>query len=172
MSLNFKNAGDSIFLIGESVNDIASSEYLYSFHGIKNSPAPHFDLDTEYKIQQVVKTLIRKRLIESAHDVSDGGLFITLAESSMPGNLGFAIETDFDCRADAFLFGEAQSRIVVSVSPEKLDNFVDALASYDVEFSNLGSVTEGEILIDEQSFGTIDQAKALYDNSLEKLFAN
>ena len=90
----------------------------------------------------------------------------------MPGNLGFAIETDFDCRADAFLFGEAQSRIVVSVSPEKLDNFVDALASYDVEFSNLGSVTEGEILIDEQSFGTIDQAKALYDNSLEKLFAN
>ena len=172
MSLNFKSAGDSIFLIGESVNDIASSEYLYSFHGIKNSPAPHFDLDTEYKIQQVVKTLIRKRLIESAHDVSDGGLFITLAESSMPGNLGFAIETDFDCRADAFLFGEAQSRIVVSVSPEKLDNFVDALASYDVEFSNLGSVTEGEILIDEQSFGTIDQAKALYDNSLEKLFAN
>ena len=172
MSLNFKNAGDSIFLIGESVNDIASSEYLYSFHGIKNSPAPHFDLDTEYKIQQVVKTLIRKRLIESAHDVSDGGLFITLAESSMPGNLGFAIETDFDCRADAFLFGEAQSRIVVSVSPEKLDDFVDALASYDVEFSNLGSVTEGEILIDEQSFGTIDQAKALYDNSLEKLFAN
>ena len=172
MSLNFKSAGDSIFLIGESVNDIASSEYLYSFHGIKNSPAPHFDLDTEYKIQQVVKTLIRKRLIESAHDVSDGGLFITLAESSMPGNLGFAIETDFDCRADAFLFGEAQSRIVVSVSPEKLDDFVDALASYDVEFSNLGSVTEGEILIDEQSFGTIDQAKALYDNSLEKLFAN
>ncbi|HNP99073.1 MAG TPA: phosphoribosylformylglycinamidine synthase subunit PurL, partial [Bacteroidia bacterium] len=101
MSLNFKNAGDSIFLIGESVNDISSSEYLYSFHGVKQSPAPHFDLDTEFKVQQVVKNLIRKGLIESAHDVSDGGLFITLAESAMPGNFGFAIETDFDCRADA-----------------------------------------------------------------------
>ncbi len=172
MSLNFKNAGDSIFLIGESVNDISSSEYLYSFHGIKTSPAPHFDLDVEYKVQQVVKNLIRKGLIESAHDVSDGGLFICLAESAMPGNLGFAIETDFDCRADAFLFGEAQGRIVVSVSPEKLDDFVDALAATDVEFSNLGAVTEGEILIDEESFGSIQDARNLYDNALDKLFAN
>ncbi|HRH66573.1 MAG TPA: AIR synthase-related protein, partial [Bacteroidia bacterium] len=172
MTLNFKTEGDSIFLIGESVNDISSSEYLYSFHGVRQSPAPHFDLDTEYKVQQVVKTLIRKGLIESAHDVSDGGLFICLAESAMPENLGFAIETDFDCRADAFLFGEAQSRIVVSVNPDKLDDFVDALASYDVEFSNLGTVTGGEILIDEQSFGTIEQAKELYNSSLEKLFAH
>lgn len=172
MSLNFKNAGDSIFLIGESVNDISSSEYLYSFHGVKQSPAPHFDLDTEFKVQQVVKNLIRKGLIESAHDVSDGGLFITLAESAMPGNFGFAIETDFDCRADAFLFGEAQSRIVVSVSEEKLDAFVDALAASDVEFSNLGAVTDGEILIDEESFGNIQEAKALYDTALDKLFTN
>ena len=119
-----------------------------------------------------MKNLIRKGLIESAHDVSDGGLFICLAESAMPGNLGFAIETDFDCRADAFLFGEAQGRIVVSVSPEKLDDFVDALAATDVEFSNLGAVTEGEILIDEESFGSIQDARNLYDNALDKLFAN
>src|SRR5205085_7134833 len=133
--------------------DIASSEYLYSFHKIKKSPAPHFDLDTEYEVQQIVKDLIKKKLIQSAHDVSDGGLFITLAESCMPRGLGFSIETDFDCRADAFLFGEAQSRIVVSVSPEKLDDFVDVLVASDVEFSNLGTITSGELLIDEESFG-------------------
>lgn len=169
MTLDFKNEGDAIFMIGESKNDINSSEYLYSFHGVKNSPAPSFDLDVEYKNQSVVKRLIRKNLIESAHDVSDGGLFITLAESAMPNDLGFSIETDFDCRADAFLFGEAQSRIIVSVSPQKLDEFVDELAAADVEFSNLGTVTNGEIQIDEQSFGTITEAKALYNGALGKM---
>jgi phosphoribosylformylglycinamidine synthase subunit PurL len=96
MTLDFKKAGDQIFLIGESVEDIGCSEYLYSFHQVKNSTAPHFDLDTEYKVQQVTKEVIRKGLIQSAHDVSDGGLFITLAESAMNRNLGFSIETDFD----------------------------------------------------------------------------
>ena len=110
--------------------------------------------------------MIKKDLIESAHDVSDGGLYITLTESGMPRGLGFSIETDFDVRADAFLFGEAQSRVVVSVHPDKMDNFVDFLASADIEFSNLGMVTEGEILIDEESFGSISEAKELYDNAL------
>ncbi len=172
MTLDFKKEGDRIFLIGESVDDISSSEYLYSFHGLKNSPAPHFNLDTEFLVQGVVKKLIQKKLIESAHDVSDGGLFVTLAESAMPRNLGFNIETDFDCRADAFLFGEAQSRVVVSVSEEKLDDFVDILAASDLEFSNLGTVTGGEILIDDESFLHITEAKELYENSLEKLMGS
>jgi phosphoribosylformylglycinamidine synthase len=169
MTLHFKNTGDSIFMIGASVNDINSSEYLYSYHNIKKSPAPFFDMDTEMKVHQVVRHLIRHRLIESAHDVSDGGLFIALAESAMPNNHGFAIETDFDCRADAFLFGEAQSRIVVSVKEEMLDGFVDYLASTDIEFSNLGSVTEGPIIIDDEPFGHISDAKNIYDNAIGNL---
>ncbi len=172
MTLDFKAAGDSIFMIGESKDDIGSSEYLYSFHNIKKSPVPFFDLESEYKIHHVLKYLIRKDLVESAHDVSDGGLYITLAESSMPNNLGFAIETDFDVRADAFLFGEAQGRIIVSVRPEKLDAFVDFLSEADVEFSNLGEVTEGPILIDEQSFGHIADAKLLYDNAIANLMSH
>ena len=169
MTLDFKNAGDQIFLIGESVEDIGCSEYLYSFHNVKNSSAPHFDLDTEFKVQQVVKEMIRKRLVQSAHDVSDGGLFITLAESAMNRNLGFSIETDFDCRADAYLFGEAQSRIVVSVSEKRLDEFLDVLSKSDVEWANLGTVTNGELLIDEQSFGHISEVKEIYDHALGKL---
>lgn len=169
MSLDFKEAGDSIFLLGASRNDISSSEYLYSWHKIKKSPAPYFDIDVELKIQQVVKHLVKNKLIASAHDVSDGGLFITLAESAMPNDLGFAIETDFDCRADAFLFGEAQSRVVVSVKEKMLDDFVDYLATTDIEFSNLGAVTEGQILIDDQSFGHIEDAKALYENAIGEM---
>lgn len=169
MTLDFKEAGDVIFLIGESKNDINSSEYLYSWHKVKLSPAPDFDLDTEMRVQQVVRQLIRKKLIRSAHDVSDGGLYVSLAESGMPRDLGFAIETDFDTRADAFLFGEAQSRVVVSVHPDKLDAFVDFLADANVEFSNLGSVTEGSILIDDQSFGHIADVKDLYDNAIGRM---
>ncbi len=169
MTLDFKKAGDIIFMIGESVDDIACSEYLYSFHGIKKSPAPHFNIDTEFLVQGIVKKLIHKKLVQSAHDVSDGGLFITLAESAMHNNLGFSIETDFDCRADAFLFGEAQSRVVVSVSEDKLDDFVDMLAASDLEFSNLGTVTDGDIIIDDEPFLHISEAKDLYDNALGKL---
>ncbi len=172
MSLDFKRAGDQIFLIGESVNDIGCSEYLYSYHKIKNSSAPHFDLDTEFKVHQVVKEVIRRKLVESAHDVSDGGLFITLAESAMHHNLGFSIETDFDCRADAFLFGEAQSRVVVSVSENKLDQFLDVLSKSDLEWANLGTVTDGELLIDEQSFGHVSEAKEIYENALGEMMSH
>ncbi len=169
MSLDFKNSGDSIFMIGASVNDIGSSEYLYSYHKVKHSPCPEFDIDTEISVHSIVKQLIKKNLIESAHDISDGGLFITLAESAMPNSFGFTIETDFDCRADAFLFGEAQSRVVVSVGSGNLDAFVNFIASTDIEFSNLGTVTDGPILIDEESFGHIKDAKEIYENAIGKM---
>ena len=169
MTLDFKNPGDSIFMIGASVNDINSSEYLYSYLKIKNSPCPAFDIDTEISVHQIIKQLIRKQLIQSAHDISDGGLFITLAECAMPRGLGFAIETDFDCRADAFLFGEAQSRVIVTVNYDKLDAFVDLIADSNIEFSNLGTVTDGPLLIDEESFGHINDAKELYENAIGKI---
>jgi phosphoribosylformylglycinamidine synthase II len=170
MTLDFKNAGDSIFLLGESKDDINCSEYLYSYHKIKLSPAPSFDIDMEFKVQQLVKNLISRKVVQSAHDVSDGGLFIALCESGMPRNLGFNIETDFDCRADAFLFGEAQSRVVVSVNEEHLDDFLDILSKSDVEWENIGRVTDGDISIDDVSFGNIAEANELYDNALNKLF--
>lgn len=169
MTLDFKNAGDSIFLIGKSQNDIASSEYLYSYLNIKNSPAPYFDLDEEFNMQQLVKLLIKNNLIESAHDVSDGGLFITLLESASPRNLGFDISCDEDIRKDAFLFGESQSRVVISVSPGKLDSFVDFIAESEVAFTNLGEVTSGEIKIDGEDFNHVQHFKVSYDTAIEKL---
>jgi phosphoribosylformylglycinamidine (FGAM) synthase-like enzyme len=118
MTLDFKQEGDLIFLIGQSRNDLGSSEYLYSYRKVKGSPAPYFDLDEEYRVHQAVKTLIIEKLIQSAHDVSDGGLLVTLAESAMPRGLGFNINPDRGIRLDAFLFGESQGRVVVSVKAE------------------------------------------------------
>ena len=166
MTSDFKAAGDLIYLIGESVNDIASSQYLASFHNITACPAPYFDLEKEYAMHQVIKQLISQRLIASAHDVSDGGLYIALLESAMPNSLGFNMETEADIRKDAFLFGEAQGRVVVSVKPENQNAFVELLATSETEFSLLGSVTGGELLVDEESFGTVSESKGVFNNVL------
>ena len=166
MTSDFKAAGDLIYLIGESVNDIASSQYLASFHNITACPAPYFDLEKEYAMHQVIKQLISQRLIASAHDVSDGGLYIALLESAMPNSLGFNMETEADIRKDAFLFGEAQGRVVGSVKPENQDACVELLATSETDFSLLGSVTGGELLVDEESFGTVSESKGVFNNVL------
>lgn len=168
MTLDFKQKGDLIFLLGESVDDIASSEYLYSYHGIKASPAPHFDLEKEFAVQEVVKDLIQKELINAAHDVSDGGLYTSLIEMSMPRGLGFDIEADGEVRMDAFLFGEAQGRVVVTVSEDAEDEFIEYLATIEVPSTLLGHVTKGKLVVDGEHFGFIDEAKDLFDNALEK----
>ena len=169
MTLDFKNEGDLIYLIGESRNDIASSEYIYSFLKIKNTPAPYFNLDEEHGVHNAVKNLIRRKLIQSAHDCADGGLFIALVESSLPKGLGFDISTDPDFRKDAFLFGEAQGRVVVTVRPEDEDNFLDLMMNEEAEFNFIGQVTGNEMLVDEEPFGTIAEAKETYDTALEKI---
>ncbi len=166
MTSDFKTEGDYIYLIGESVNDIASSQYLASFHNITSAPAPHFDLEKEYAMHQVIKQLIREKLVESAHDVSDGGLYITLLESAMPRQLGFTIETEDDIRKDAFLFGEAQGRVVVSVKTENQEAFIELMATSETEFTLLGNVTAGQIYIDDEDFGKTKAAKSVFDNVL------
>ncbi|MDQ3192068.1 MAG: phosphoribosylformylglycinamidine synthase subunit PurL [Bacteroidota bacterium] len=169
--LGFKNEGDLIYLIGESKNDINSSEYLYSWHNVKLSPAPYFDLDKEYDMQQAVLNLIEKKLIQSAHDCSDGGLFITLMESGLVNSLGFDITCDDEFRKDAFLFGEAQSRVVVSIKPEDEEGFIEQMAQSNVEFNILGEVNSGELYIDDQSWGSISWYLEIYNTALGKLLA-
>lgn len=169
---DFKQAGDLIYLLGETVNDIASSQYLASYHQISASPVPYFDLDKEYDLHQVVKALIREKLIESAHDVADGGLYITLLESSMPNNLGFAIATDDSIRKDAFLFGEGQGRVVISIKAEKQEALVELLATSGIDFSLLGQVNAGELIIDEEVFDTVAGAKSVYDHVLHDILGD
>ena len=174
MTLNFKNDGDLIYLIGQSTNDIACSEYLYSYRNIKASPAPAFSFDDEWHVQEGIKTLIRKGWIRSAHDVSDGGLFTTLAESAMAGNTGFHVTTDDRHRLDAFLFGESQSRVVVSVSPEQQHIVEGYLHDTIMPFRLLGTVTGGgtaSFVVDDTSILTLAEAKDLYDNALGKIMA-
>ena len=171
-TLDFKYKGDLIYLLGVPRNDINSSEYLYSFHGVKNSPAPFFDLEEEFNLQQCLKALIRNNYISSAHDVSDGGLFVTLCEMALPNSLGFDIVTDSEIRRDAFLFGESQSRIAVTVVEDYEDEFLDFVGESGIQVMLLGHVTKGRVTIDEENFGFIEDYRTLYEQSIAEAMAN
>jgi len=166
MTLDFKQKGDLIFLLGDIVEDIASSEYLYSYHKIQASPAPHFDLEKEFELHQAVKGLITSKLINAAHDCSDGGLFITLSEMSFPRGLGFDIVSDSEVREDAFLFGESQGRVVVTLPEDKEEDFIEYMIATGVNFTLLGHVTKGKFVVDDEHFGFCNEIKDIFDNAL------
>jgi phosphoribosylformylglycinamidine synthase subunit PurL len=171
MTMNFKNEGDAIYLIGESRNDINSSEYLHKIIGEEYSPCPHFDLEEEFNLQKVLSSLIKEKNIASAHDVSEGGLFVTLLESAFTNNLGFTVsQMDESIRSDAYWFGEAQSRVVVSVSAAQEEKLLDALAN--ISHTKLGVVASSAIAIGTDNWGNVSDWKEKYDNAIGKVMGN
>jgi phosphoribosylformylglycinamidine synthase II len=171
MTLDFKNAEDVIYVIGACKNDINSSEYLYQYHKVELSPAPFFDLETEYAVQQSIAKLIENKIIQSAHDISEGGLFVTVLESAMPKSFGFEIETCSSLRLDACLLGEAQSRVVVSVDEKNIQTLEKLLQDSNITFRKIGKVRiDSNILINNENMGTVEEYKNLYDTAIEKYF--
>ena len=168
MTLDFKYKGDLIYLLGIPKNELNSSEYLANILGVKNSPAPSFDLEEEFQLQQCIKGLIKNSFINAAHDVSDGGLFTTLVEMALPNELGFDIITDSEIRKDAFLFGESQSRVVVALQEEDEARFIDHINEMGIQGLLLGHVTKGRCTVDEQNFGMITDYGDLYNTAIEK----
>ena len=166
MTLNFKKEGDLIYLLGEPKEDIASSEYLYSYCKVKASPAPAFNLEEEVKLQEAVRTLIRNKSVNAAHDVSDGGLFISLAEMGMAAGLGFSIKTDDRFRKDAYLFGESQGRVVVTIAPENVGDFEKEAGEANITFRQLGKVVSHQFLVDEAPLIKLEEARQLHENLL------
>lgn len=167
-SIPFKSKGDLIYMIGENRNDISSSQYLVSILGEEKSPVPFFSLEEEHSMQEQIKMVIRKGLLASAHDISEGGIFVALMEKAMSANLGFDITTDSAIRRDAYLFGESQSRVMVSVNPSNEDSFIDLMMLNGVEFDLVGHVTKGDIRIDDVEWGNVKVYQEIYDTSIEK----
>ncbi len=165
IAIDFKNDGDLIYLVGNSKNDITSSAYLYSYRGIKLSAPSAFDLEEEKDVQDVVAKLIFNKAIQSAHRLSEGGLFVALAQSAMPRGLGFSIKTNSAFRKDAFLFGETQSRVLVSIAPEKHNAFEAIIAETDVKSSFLGKVKKENFVIDSEIIISTADAKNLLDKA-------
>lgn len=166
MTLDFKEKGDLIYLVGTYTNDLGSSEYISTLLGHKLTPAPYFNLEEEFAMQQEIRAMINEGLINAAHDVSDGGLFVTLVEMGLPRGLGFDIETDLEIRPDAFLFGEGQGRAVVTLPESKRDAFNAFRKNAQVPMILLGHVTKGKLQIDLNPFGFIEEAHDIYMNAL------
>ena len=169
MTLNFKAAGDRIYLLGQSRNDLGSSEYLRRVHQIAESNCPHFDLEEEFALQQVLRKAILAGLLQSAHDVSEGGVFVALMESAMPGQLGFSVESNQSIRKDAWLFGEAQSRVIVSIRTEQVDAFERFMESEKIPFEKAGVVQGAAAVVDNENWGPISSWEKTYNTVLENI---
>lgn len=172
MTLGFKQEGDLIFLIGEATNDLGSSEYLHKLCGVEHSPAPHFNIAEELEVQRTVASLITAGLVNAAHDVSEGGLFITLLESGFAAGKGFAVSQHNQAvRKDAYWFGEGQSRVVVAVSSDKKDSFVEFVSAKAVPVNLLGEVSGTDVLIDGQQWGALSSWQVPYDGHIGSLMS-
>jgi phosphoribosylformylglycinamidine synthase len=173
MTMDFKSAGDKIYVLGVQKDDLNCSEYLNKVVGYAATPAPYFNLDEEYDMQLLLLKIIHEGLIESAHDISEGGLIISLLESSFHRNCGFDVmKPDNGIRNDAFWFGEAQGRAVVSVKPEQEAAFLEMLGKYKVPFLLIGNVTAAEINVQSENWGDVKKWKTVYEDAIAGLLKN
>src|SRR5881397_521087 len=146
----FKSEGDIIILVGEIGNELGGSRFLKICHGCEEGPPPRVDLELEIKVQDAVRDLIRKGLVKGAHDCSEGGLGVALAESCFNPEKLFGAEINLeagDTAAATLLFNESQSRIVISVVPADLKKTMTILRASSVPFEQLGKVCRDELRI-------------------------
>lgn len=164
MTLDFKQSGDLIYLVGEAKNDLGNSQYLAKLKGVEYSPCPQFDLDEEHSVQMAVYNAITAGLLNSAHDISEGGLFIACLESAMAGKTGFDICTLTGIRNDAWLFGESQSRVVVSISQSNKLAFETAMQQAGVKTLHIGTVTGSGVAVNGQRWGEVQDFAKPYNS--------
>ncbi len=139
----FKNAGDLVVLLGETCEELGASEYLSLIHGRVAGAPPALDLDREKRLQDLCLTAARERLFSSAHDVAEGGLAVALAEACITqpeGAIGARITVTGDLRADALLFGESQSRVLVSLPQVALPRLQELTRAANLPLTVLGEV--------------------------------
>jgi phosphoribosylformylglycinamidine synthase len=181
----FQQPGDRIFLLGENKEDLGGTEYLKVMHCREQGLPPLLHLETEKSLQDCVLSLIQQGVLQSAHDCSDGGLAVALAEccffksSKQYPTLGASIRLKNEgLRNDALLFGETPSRIIVSVKPDRAEHLIEVTQQFQVPCTDIGEVGEGTLAIhvesgDPQERCLIEaETKELFkiwDSSLEKL---
>ena len=149
----FRAAGDLIVLLGSTEDELGGSEYLYALHNLETGRPPHLDLDRELRIQSLCRQAIARGLLASAHDVSDGGLVVAIAESCLTGKngpIGATVKVDLgSLRRDSTYFGETQSRVVVSVAPDKLAALEKLAADFGVPYTVLGKTGDDHFTVDD-----------------------
>ncbi len=164
----FKQEGDLIFLVGETHEELGGSEYLAVVQGKKEGPVPRLDLPFEKKIQDFVLQAIRKGWVKSAHDLSEGGLAIALAESciSGPSPMGASLELSSTLRADALLFGESQSRVLLSIPASQRQALENLAKELSCPLTQIGVVKGASLKIGEWVDVKVEELKKVWEKGL------
>jgi phosphoribosylformylglycinamidine synthase len=176
----FRAVGDVVILLGNLTSSgLGGSEYLKTLHGRIAGDAPAFNLDEELRLQKLIIAAVRAGVVRSAHDCSEGGIAVALAEKAIKGGLGANIKFDMPCTV-GLLFGESQSRIVVSLAKDKMPKLKELCGAYGIAHTELGIVTE-HIFILQTGHGThpnstnnvietsVDELREVYENALPHL---
>jgi len=174
----FTQPGDTILLLGNPTLSLDGSEYLVMQYGSPGQDAPSIDLEHEANLQGLLVTLAENKLVHSAHDISDGGLFVALAEKAIMNAgapLGFTVDLEnaesSPFRIQQQLFSEAQGRVVISISPDKSREVMDSAAKYNVPLCVIGQVVTQDASIAINGIKilafTIDELNNAYYHSLE-----
>ncbi len=168
----WKDEGDEIILIGANEPDLGGSEYLFTVHGRVAGRPPHVDFAREKAVQRATRTCVRRGLLKSAHDVSDGGLAIALAECSLTrpeGVMGARVKLDEYMRPDVLLFGEQGARIVVSARPEDAEAVISIARELGAPAKRIGTV--GGRTLDIEGMLSVDTADLYkrWSGSLEEM---
>jgi len=172
MSMNFSNKDDLIVLLGDIHPSLGGSTYLKEFYNKVEGPLAIFNPQNEVNLQDLCLNLINNNIVNSAHDVSDGGIAVALAESviSSPNKLGAKIFIDHKLREDELLFGECPSIIIVSLNEDKLYDLVLLSKKYNIQTQTIGKVTDDNTFSINDSISIDkDQVFNAYNNSLEKI---
>lgn len=146
-TMEFKDEGDIIILLGINKDELGGSTYISVIHGLEAGRPPELDIELEKVVQKATLELIKKGLVKSAHDCSEGGLAVALAESCIAGNKGADINLTDGARATALLFAESQSRVVISTPKNKVDEVLQYLNDSEVPYKVLGNVVGSELSI-------------------------
>ncbi|MNR09147.1 Phosphoribosylformylglycinamidine synthase 2 [compost metagenome] len=158
----FKKEGDVILLLGNTKAELGGSEFQSAVHGVTEGRPPELDLTVERTLLDTVLAAIQQGLVQSAHDLSEGGLAVALAESCISGGIGAQVNIDTELRHDVALFSESQSRILLSATPDKAAELEKFISERSVPVNVIGRVEGTSLVID------INRASAL-NKSVEGL---
>jgi phosphoribosylformylglycinamidine synthase len=165
----FPESGLLIYLLGETFPELGGSEFAdVVLRQISGRP-PALDLEREAALHRVLIEAANGDLVASAHDCSDGGLVVALAESAMSGDTGFALTLPGDVPWYVTLFAESASRAVVSVSPDKVEDLEALVAAHHVPFSRMGETGGPRMVFDTLFETTVEEARAVYEEAIPKL---
>ncbi len=167
----FKSDGDHVVLLGTTREELGGSEYLKIFHGLVRGTPPWIDLKLERAVQQCCLKAVERGIVRSAHDVSEGGLAVALTECCVAGPgrpLGVRIELHEMMRADALLFGESQSRIIVSVKGKNLNRLREIAEKEEAPMQVIGEVGGARFVVQPMIRVSVEELKAIWGGALER----